>query len=422
MRHKALLYFIFVLSIFSTSCDDRKYTIKERAVGYRGEAKRNPYLASMRLLQQQGIEVTESSRMVYNFEEYGTIITPVSAITAKSDIIKIRRFIQEGGHFICTFEYGSKDYRDFSDTIWFYDELDSEVIDTFASDYGIEVKWGNMLSSGKLSNDTSYSDDKEAVKERTYEVPQANDLEIPLPSGVFTARLGGDNTFRDKDSTSVKHSTENASDKLNFKGTTYKNAGSEDFKFLSKPYGSGRVTFISDARFMRNPHIATQNHASVLLDMVALSDYGSGKILFSSGKTPTFLELMWKHYKYFSISLVGLLLVWTVAKIRRFGPMIEVAYEQPLNYLKNIEAGGFFLWKNKKADYLIQSIRQQAELLTKLDRATEEHKGQLYNKIAFDIEESEELVRELFENPKLSDTMQFMVAVQKFQKIIKHYE
>ena len=68
--------------------------------------------------------------------------------------------------------------------------------------------------------------------------------------------------------------------------------------------------------------------------------------------------------------------------------------QQPLNFLKSIEASGHFLWKHKHEDQLIDPLARRAARVSGLDQASEEEHEQVISRIAEDTAIPTEELRE----------------------------
>lgn len=402
------LCFLLFSCLFLTSCkDEREFTIEKVVLGYKGEAKRYPYLAATRFLQQHHYKVEQSSKLQLNTSEFGTVFLPASVLQSESNLHDIKNFIKEGGHVVCILEYGEKEHNDFwRSSVHSFTTLDLEKLSGFMETFQI-----------KVHDDIDFNYDSfvgvmQREEHHFYEVPESAKMFIELPQGNFQARMGGQYSFSDSSA---------ATNNYAYTGKMDADIKKSALRFISKPYDRGRISFVSDGRIWRNPHLASQNHASILYELVALSPKNDLKVLFSAGFSPSFMSLLMLHFPYFTWGLVLLILVWVLFLIQRFGPMIKVRYAQHLQYLNTIEATGQFLWEQDKADYLIAPLQERAKELMGLQHKFSRSDEGL-QVVAKELQLSVMSIQSALSEQRERSANEFIDSVQILQKIIQYHE
>ncbi len=416
---------ILLIGILITSCGRKVvgYETHKENKGYRGEAARNPFLAAQLFLEEYEMVTGHSSRARYDPELYDTMVIPARSLRSESQIRRMLDYMRKGGHVIFLLEHGEKEYRDFNHYFsWGENAFDEELVSAFVDHFGVSLS---------ADDETTYEDSEEKVifedAQRAYEIPYSRTVTINFKEREYEARFGTDWLLLDDGRGTKKGSGENLFSNISLTGetalhTVIKDEEEGKHKFISKGYGKrqGRVTLITDGRMLRNPHLATQNHPSVLLDILKLSD--SSSVLFTSGESESFYSLLGKYYFYGLVGLLSLIFFWLLARWQRFGPVIENLPSNNLNYLKTLDSRGHFYWKHKKEAYLIRSMQKRAERVLGVEGSVAEVRRERFKSVAKELGEEATLIEAAFREAVVREPLYFIESVSILQKIIKHYE
>jgi len=414
--------FMIACSWFLTGCGSEKkgvegedFTIETRVHGYRGEALRNPYMVAQKFIESEGYDTKVSSRVRFDVSEYDVVVIPASVLQSKAQINMIERFISDGGHLICMLANGEKNYKDFNEFHWFDETINEDVIGELLSRYALEL---DTFTDDR--SDDKFAEDLYSEVKRFYEVPSAEDLEVNMYDQKLRVRIGGTEGIRDLDRPG------DLDDATGYYFTNDEDLvisdGADLCKILSKGSGfnDGRLTVISDGRLFRNPHLATQDHPTMLLSLLEASN--AGAVLFSSGKTPSFYDLVWKNFPYVLIGISFAIVLWLLSKHQRFGPVLEAVVQQPLNYLKSIDASGHFLWKHRREGFLLSALQNKASQISRLKNLSGAEREEHLRTISELVDSSPQEISIALGSGAYSDPPQFIKTVQLLQKIIQRYE
>jgi len=275
-------WIMLVVLIFLVGCQkqDRGKKIKEIPLGYRGEARMNPYLAAELYLADQGANVS-SSRVWSTYSEATSVVfMPVSFLKTEGMGMRVLDWVSEGGMLILTVEGGEAGRNDF----WTEDSGDGEPME---GDYpGMDYVF-RELEVGLVSADWS----------RFEEPPEEEDGHLSRSWHI---------TKFDEDWEYGDFHLEQEGDV----GLSVINGWSWDYKkgdasrLVGVHYGDGEVMVMAHARPLRSPYIARADHAD-FLEMIA-DYYGDGEIVFLYGMGDSFFALLWK--KGWMLVVAGLLL------------------------------------------------------------------------------------------------------------------
>ena len=416
---------IVLACICITSCGRKvlRYETHTENKGYRGEAARNPFLAAQLFLEDSGMNTEHSSRVRYDVEQYDAIVMPAESLRSESQIRRMLDYMREGGHVIFLLKNGGREYRDFSYFFsWGSSSFDKELVDEFIDHFGISLSDDDETIYDTSENEVMF---KEA--HRSYEIPNSRTVTIDLMEREYEARFGTDWFLLDDGGMAQKVSDEDLFSDQDNSGnpelhTVIKDQEDGRHKFISKGYGNrfGRVTLMADARMLRNPHLATQNHPSILLDILSLS--GSHSVLFTYGESESFYSLLAKYYFYGLIGLLALIFFWLLARWQRFGPVIEHLPSKSLSYLKTLDSRGHFYWKHKKDAYLIKGMQRRAERVIGIEGADAEVRRAKFQAAAKVLGKEAAAVEAAFRESVVREPLHFIESVGILQKIIKHYE
>lgn len=449
--HKA--FFIIISCLLLLSCGEVERIEKIRYnQGYRGEAKRNPYLAAQKFLEKFDVGSEFGGLMYLDISEYGTVVLPASSIKTQSHIDSIKNFLDDAGHLILALDYAGRDHSDFNQHSPFnVVEKNQYYLTSLLNEYSISLtgldsttalktkakpeselvkkvkgKVDNMVSE-ILSDLTLTENDQDILRQLrendqiTYEVPFAETKKITIEDKAYTVRLGGKKVF---DLNPIK----SASTALPYEKTFTDNSLAGDgYNFLSKPVGissDGRLTVLSDIRFIRNPHIAMYDHADFLVAMKDLSFFE--KIYFSYGTLPGFLNLLFERFWIGLICLGLCIFFWVVTKLQRFGPVQDIEEKRFNNYLESIRGSGRFLFNKGYQQELIEALRLCSLKRFSPNSISDVNVIEIDDKnivtIAEQINEEVGNVRKAFQDDELTQISDFIEATRILQKIKNHDE
>lgn len=427
--------FYLALGILLTSCGLEVEKVEEISInkGYQGEAKRNPYLAVEKLLTNLGIESSHGSQNIFDIYSYGTVVLPASSVQRANQVAAIQEFIEEGGHFICVLENGEAGYSDFQ--YFFMDRFrpfSSELIRMMesysiqlVSPLNIEVEMGEVVekSDDPVEVKSTESNDFEEIMrekaQRSYEVPDADQVVVNLFQNKLSARIGGESYAKDTGDLVTQVERKEGDAYLN----TYKDNRVTSHKIITKAvnsYNYGRITVIADGRFLRNPHIGTQDHAALFVGLMELSNYEG--VYFSSGRQKGFIELVIERYPLGLACLLIIVFLWIINRVQRFGPILNVVTGKMNGYLQSIEMSSQFIWKRGDKIQLLEPLRRRACIASGMKAWEEGVFEEHLSTVAEELQLEKEKIRSALYSLTIKNPTELLDSVTLLQKIIRHYE
>ena len=279
-----------------------------REIGYKGEARGNPWLAAERMMTQYGYDV--ESQTGWRAPEDGDAVwfVPATVLRNESFVRRVERWALAGGHLVVLLEKAGIETSDWR---------------TFGPELEVEPALVRMLERAGIALEQSESAANVANRERT----------IPFDGDEFKVAAGA--------------------------GKTVATNGGKPGMFASVPVGRGRLSAVADARIFRNRWIADQEHAELLLALVEAAD-GEGTVVFIRGASLSFWGLLQRHLWAVLIGLAALLALWLWKNLSRFGPL-EAASGPAMTrgYDHHLEALGNFHWQLDRAAALLGPLREQ---------------------------------------------------------------
>ena len=189
----------------------------------------------------------------------------------------------------------------------------------------------------------------------------------------------------------------------------------ETHRFLSRSYGDGRVTFISDARAFRNPYLKLEQHAQMLDYMAA----GDGKIVFSLGKVPGFLAMLFEQAWMALYGLLLLTVFWLWKNVPRFGPLLEVSNGHSRNYAELLSHSGKFLWRHKCYGALLKPLREAVLLRAGLTDTHELDDKSIVARLSEASDLPTDTIAEAMNRTEVRDANSMVRITQTLQSLLK---
>jgi len=297
-------------------CGKREYREVEEEIGYKGEARNNPFLAAARLLEEFDYETIKSTNISRLPDHNAAIFLPAESVQSRGSAVRFRKWVERGGHLI--YIVSGSEARSRSIFLG-YEEPEHQVLDEF------EVELNSDYVEGYFEDD-----DYEEVTIGNRE------LRVSMNSG-----------------SSVKSEREYFSIDERpdvFMGTE------ENAVILSMPRGAGRFTILCDAEPIRNREIGKNDHATFLVDLVQLQEYTSSVTFIYGDGATTFWDMLW-HYGWMPlVGLMVLTVLWIWKNLPRFGPVIPHKIGGSMQFTEHIEMSGRFLWRHKASSALLAPL------------------------------------------------------------------
>ena len=135
------------------------------------------------------------------------------------------------------------------------------------------------------------------------------------------------------------------------------------------PYGAGRLGVLADVARYRSDRLEDTRAGPVFWDLVRLMDLPAPILLVYSDSTPSLKDLLWEHARPAVVSSLLLLLVWLIHASRRFGPMLPARARARRSLLEHVAATGSLLWRQGARDVLLDGVRHAVRHRIAVSRA-----------------------------------------------------
>lgn len=296
-------------SALLAGCGDYEEVTYE--IGYKGEARFNPFLAASRLLGRFDLDTERSSGITRlpDPQSATTVVLPAGSVPSFGSADRFRRWIEGGGHLIYLASgYGQQKAGSFSAIFEMRTEQDHPLLEEF----------GIGLTTAEPADQPS----ELLVRSRPLTIDLQGDEAFSLPATLGEPDLS---------------SGESANSRL-----------------ASLPLGNGRLTLVGDATPFRNRYIENHDHARVLLELV--ERHNADSVLFIYGKGTSFMKML-MHYAWMPLlGLAILTLLWIWKNLPRFGPVVPMADGGTRQFTEHIEMSGRFLWRHKASAALLAPL------------------------------------------------------------------
>lgn len=291
--------------------------------GYQGEARFNRFLAAEMLLTELGIEaesraILEPSEWLPDYSD--TILTRLSApISVDDERVALQDWIAAGGHLIIM-----------------PPNNDTVLVENFLAEFGYEITQQSAPEEEEKDGDGENVDDgSETDDEETFDYH----LDLDYMSDRITI----------------------------LDDTTESTTLSDDLGIVAarRTWGSGFVTVVSSVRFFSNSRLEDEDHARLLLDVVAgYIEPGKVWFIYDASFAPLWL-LIWNNAPFAVLGAAALLLIALWAAMPVFGPTIFSDKPVRRSIIEHIRAAGTFVWKQHGSkdlnDSAARAILHEAE-------------------------------------------------------------
>ena len=282
------------------------YALVEEAVevGFKGEARSNPFLAAERFLHSRESPAKSMLSLVGLPQSNGTLVISGQRYDIGPELAdRLLLWVSAGGHLVVTIDEGSEFEGSHADD-WLLKKL------------GVGLRRVDSESPPLPTDvDIPEADDFLQVMFSPYRVLKSNGIEA-------VHRIRGE---------SGDHA-------------------------LRYPLGKGFLTVVSDTWFMRNESIGSYDNAAYLWHLTHFQRNGEIWLVYG-GDMPPLWKWLWQHAWMVIVSALVLLMTWLALHRRRFGPLIAAPALARRRLLEHIKASGRFLWRNGQQTILLKGAR-----------------------------------------------------------------
>jgi hypothetical protein len=311
---------------------------KKVKVGFRGEARRNPWLAAEHLLDRMhhpASDVREYDRL-RKLQPDSILVLPQGRQTlSKSLRAHIVDWVKSGGFLIVEAEYPT-------------------IADPLIEEFGVK----RVEDAHNREADQHHHGAGGSLRKNGEIDVNANDINrdsldltvVKFPGSALTSLV-----WMEADFSLV-------SERAWFRaGTDY----SANLIMLSE--GDGIVAVLNDLDFATNREIADLDHAQFVVELARFARRSGPVIFFNNPGRPSLLKWLRAH-AWAPISAAALaLLLWLWKSIPRFGPVAPDPERARRRLLDHLRASGRFLWSRGQGGRLLEVSREAC--LRKISRA-----------------------------------------------------
>ncbi len=316
--------------------------------GVSAEARRNPFLAAERFLRGLGLESQSIPGREYLLRppaETGVLLvnrlSPNLTLAHEQALLD---WIESGGHLIVTANQAWKEG----------DDEGSSRANPVLQRFGVRLRIRTGKRGSEGSNRATQTD--ENVKEDEASYP-------PLP--ISFQRYGEPVKVAFQASRVLEEFGDLADRAVD---------GDEGAHVLQFDVGQGRLTVLSDHRFLLNDHIGEFDHA---LFLALLTEDKRRVWLLYSSRMPSLFSLLWRAAPFLVLSVLALSVFWLWSLTLGSGPLLPRQTRVRRNLLEHLDAAASYAWQTDRAvsmfqgsqKVLEQAWRRRYPILGRLERA-----------------------------------------------------
>ena len=284
----------------------------EIEIGYRGKARRDPFLAAERFLEENDFYVSVHTWFGAGPSPDATVVATAQSFDSYGTTDSMLQWVSRGGNLLLLLDGGET----------FRDDFDDEHL------------------KKKKKARTEHNDLLEKLG-----ISEAHDsdtaLKVKFADIQTTVQMPG--RFKWKDGRAPSHTVFSAGD-------------GDSIGLTSFPRGRGRVTIAAHAKPFRNRYIGESDNAWLLLRLIGQSD--ADEVWFLNGVKVSFFGMLWEHGWMALIASAVLLAVWLWKSLPRFGPLRTPEETGMRDFAEHLSLTGAFLWRHRQHAHLITPLRE----------------------------------------------------------------
>lgn len=341
------------VTLFFSSCEKRSIEIPR---GYKGEASRNPYLATQRLLERLGAPVAsfrELPRSLALEPSEATLILPTPRRTlGRARARELMRWVEDGGHLIVV--------------SWQLFDDESRSPDFVLDPLGVRQYLNERDESAPEAPEPDAPEPEEpeplVTKASAAEAAPAED-EPELARAVFPDRaepleVEFDPEYR------IELDTEAEGARV------FEIGDANGVHLVTLKAGRGLVTALTDDYFLTQPVIADWDHAELVYRLAHFAGRSGPVWIVYGDEFPGALSLVWRHGWMVVASGALVLALWLWSASRRFGPIEPDPPGERRELMEHVRAAGRFQLRSGAASELLAATRDAL-----LEKLRERHPG-----------------------------------------------
>lgn len=320
LRTRAIIIFAAVIAFISIAgfilIQSIEIVTEDVYVGYKGEARTNPYLAAERLLHKRGLQahyIHNEYQLDDLLKKPGTLFFLTSSDTFKDkNLYSLLDWVESGGNLVIIFNLPHILFNAEAEEEYYYKD--------FFTDYlGIDIT---------LNTDESITE-----SEITAKLPGTDrEISVTLEDYFFLNDIDG--------------------------GVTWAIQQNGNNLLLQYQMGAGFLSITVTQAFIKNDMISQQDNA-VLFWYLTTQGAAKRDVWFLwRHELKSFWHTLFQYSWMFWLSLLFFLIFFIWQSSQRFGPLISTDDTVRRSLIEHVFASGQLLWKKKQGSLLLESIRQ----------------------------------------------------------------
>lgn len=302
-------FFFFIITIALCGCGGEEVEIE---IGYRGKARRDPFLAAERFLEENDFYVSVHTWFGAGPPPDAAVVATAQSFDSRGTTDSVLNWVSRGGNLLLLLDGGET----------FRDDFDDEPLKKKTKARTERTELLEKLGIGEAhDSDTS--------------------LKVKFDDVQTTVEMPG--RFKWKDGHAPARTIFSAGD-----------GGSIGLTSFLR--GKGRVTIAAHAKPFRNRYIGEGDNAWLLLRLIGQSD--ADEVWFLNGVKVSFFGMLWEHGWMALIAATVLLAMWLWRSLPRFGPLRATEETGMRDFAEHLSLTGAFLWRHRQHAHLIAPLRE----------------------------------------------------------------
>ena len=307
---KTARHFLAIVTAFAlVGCTSEQIEIE---TGYRGKARRDPFLAAERFLTENNFDVSTHTSLGDGPPHGATLIATAQSFGNRGTTDSVLDWVHNGGHLLLLLDGG----------------------ETFRDDW-----------------------EREHRERTTREQPERTELLEKL--GIKETKDGGgelevtlaDATAKVKIPARFTWEKGRAPEKMNILVRQ-----DEEVALASFRRGTGSISIAAHAEPFRNRHLGDGDNAWLLLRLIG---HPTGdEVWILNGVRVSFFGMLWEHGWMALIAAAALLAAWLWKSLPRFGPLRAAEDTGTRDFAEHLSLTGAFLWRHRQRTQLIEPLRE----------------------------------------------------------------
>lgn len=316
-------------------------------LGFKQEARQNPYLAATKYLDEHEITVSDSRQWdsldllgeEKNENEYvGTLIVTSSRLMLGEHRQKqMWDWVQKGGHLITHAQaFTDPETGESEDEL-----LNKLTLNLFEAENGGTVK--------SADDENSYSNNSQANRPWLHNATKFDEKSCPKEEYLV------DLSFQDTNSPIRAAFTPGLYlEDISEKAVSW-SVNNDGIQMIQYEIDEGLVTVMTDTSLWSNGKIACFDHAYLLW---LLTNNSGGVHFLYNAEIASLWQLLWRHASFVVMFSGILLLLWIWKNSSRFGPFILIDTKKRRQLKEHLGASSMFLWSQKKYEKLYEPLQK----------------------------------------------------------------